>query len=91
MFLRMLYAVGEQTAEDMLATVKVPVLVVAGELDTFTPHHLSEQMAAALPHSELGIAAGATHVVPIERREWTRDLIISFAARRILPELTASR
>jgi pimeloyl-ACP methyl ester carboxylesterase len=87
MFLRMLHAVGEQTAEDMLSTVAVPVLVVAGELDTFTPHHLSEQMAAALPHSELGIAAGATHVVPIERREWTRDLVISFAARRILPEL----
>lgn len=84
MFLRMLEAVGEQTAEDMLATVAVPVLVVAGALDTFTPHHLSEQLAAALPHSELSIAAGATHVVPIERRKETRDLLISFVTRRIL-------
>jgi pimeloyl-ACP methyl ester carboxylesterase len=88
MFLRMLHAVGEQTAEDMLSTVQVPVLVVAGELDSFTPHHLSEQLAATLPLSELSIAAGATHVVPVERREETRDLIISFAARRILPNLS---
>jgi pimeloyl-ACP methyl ester carboxylesterase len=83
MFLRMLQAVGEQTAEDMLGTIDVPVLIIAGELDTFTPPHLAEQMAASIPNSELMMVPGATHVVPIERREEIRDRIIEFVRDRV--------
>ena len=87
MFLRMLHAIGEQTAEDMLGTIGVPTLVLAGEHDTFTPTYLAERMAAAIPGSELTIYPGATHVVPIERREAVRDRLRDFVHQRVLPEL----
>lgn len=89
MFLRMLHATGEQTAEDMLSSIAVPVLVIAGQLDTFTPHHLAEAMAARIPASELTVIAGATHVVPIERRDEVRDRIMAFVEQRVMPALAA--
>jgi pimeloyl-ACP methyl ester carboxylesterase len=85
MFLRMLQAVGEETAEDMLSTVQVPVLIIAGELDTFTPPHLAQKMAASLPHSELMLVEAATHVVPIERRRQVGDRIRTFVNERVMP------
>ena len=82
MFLRMLQATGEQTAEDMLGDIAVPVMVIAGGLDSFTPTHLAERMAAAIPGSEIMIEPDATHVVPLERREKTRDRVLDFLRRR---------
>jgi pimeloyl-ACP methyl ester carboxylesterase len=87
MFLRMLQSIGEETAEDLLPDVAVPVLVIAGELDGFTPPHLAEQMAASIPDSELMMVSGATHVVPIERHEEVAERIADFVARRVLPRL----
>jgi len=69
LFLRMLQAAGDYSAADFLSTVAVPALVVAGDCDKFTPHHLAEQMAKALPHGDLVILRGATHVAPLEQRE----------------------
>ncbi|MCC6522078.1 MAG: alpha/beta hydrolase [Polyangiaceae bacterium] len=83
MFLRMLRAAGEVTADDVLPTLQVPVLVVAGELDSFTPLHLAERMAAQIPNSELAVFRGATHVVPIERREELRERIAKFVRDRV--------
>jgi pimeloyl-ACP methyl ester carboxylesterase len=83
MFLRMLQRIGETSAEDMLSTIEVPVLVIAGTLDTFTPPHLAEQMAAAIPDSELMLVDNATHVVPIERRALVRERIERFVNERI--------
>jgi len=91
MFLRMLQAVGEQTAEDMLPSVQIPVLIIAGELDTFTPPHLAERMAAALPRADLVIVEGATHAVPIERRELVRDRIEAFVTDRVMPGIGEPR
>ncbi|MEM1034411.1 MAG: alpha/beta hydrolase [Myxococcota bacterium] len=83
MFLRMLRAVGEQTAEDMLGGLTVPVLILAGEADSFTPVHLAEEMAATIPNAELVIFPGATHIVPVERREEVRERILSFVRERV--------
>jgi pimeloyl-ACP methyl ester carboxylesterase len=87
MFLRMLQSVGEETAEDVLPTVAVPVLVIAGDGDTFTPPPLAERMATTIPDAELMLAAGATHVVPLERREAVRERILGFLQGRVLPRL----
>jgi pimeloyl-ACP methyl ester carboxylesterase len=84
LFLRMLHALGEQSAEDLLPTVAVPVLVIAGVLDSFTPLYLAERMAASIPKSELFAVPGATHVVPIERREAVRDRVLGFLRERAL-------
>jgi pimeloyl-ACP methyl ester carboxylesterase len=83
MFLRMLRSAGEHSAEDMLATVKVPVLVIAGDKDAFTPPQYAEQMAAALPQGELLMLAGATHVAPLERRDVVNERIERFLRERV--------
>jgi len=81
MFLRMLRAAGEHTAEDYLAKVDVPVLVVAGEKDTFTPASLSESMAEQIPGAELLMVKGGSHVAPIEQPELVGGKIREFIER----------
>ncbi|MCC6217207.1 MAG: alpha/beta hydrolase [Polyangiaceae bacterium] len=85
MFLRMLRHAGEHSAQDLLASVRVPVLVVAGERDSFTPPTLSEAMVEALPDAELLLLPGGTHVTPLEHREVVRDRIARFLAGRGIP------
>lgn len=87
LFLRMLAAVGEVTAEDMLPTLTVPTLIVAGELDSFTPPHLARRMADTIPGAELLLVDGGTHVVPIERRELVRDRVTAFLRERVIPRV----
>ncbi|HHH11467.1 MAG TPA: alpha/beta hydrolase [Sorangium sp.] len=84
MFLKMLMNIGEDSAEDMLASIEVPTLIIAGQYDTFTPPHLAEAMAAKIPGAELLMVPGGTHVVPIERRQLVRDRVHAFVQERIL-------
>jgi pimeloyl-ACP methyl ester carboxylesterase len=83
MFLRMLQSAGEHSAADLLDTIDVPVLVLAGDRDQFTPPVEAEQMAAALPQAELVMLAGGTHVVPIERPELVAERIEAFLRERV--------
>lgn len=84
MFLRMLREAGEHTAEDLLPTVQVPALVVAGERDSFTPAGVSEVMARLLPHGEFELFEDGTHVLPLENREGVRDRISAFLSRALV-------
>lgn len=69
MFTRMLAAAGEHSAEDVLPTIDVPVLIIAGDRDSFTPPELSRTMAEAMPKAELVMLSGGTHVAPLEHHE----------------------
>jgi pimeloyl-ACP methyl ester carboxylesterase len=84
MFLRMLRAAGEHTAGDILPHVDVPVLVVAGERDSFTPSFLATAMAETLPKGELLVVPRGTHVAPIEQPELVDARIITFLRDRVL-------
>ena len=84
MFLRMLRSAGEHNAYDLLADVEVPVLVVAGERDTFTPAFLAQEMARALPHGELLTVPGGTHVTPIEQPELVDGRVAEFLREKVL-------
>ncbi len=81
LFLRMLTAAGEHTAEDLLPSIDVPVLVLAGERDTFTPPFLAEWMAKSIPGSELFVVAGASHVAPLEQHELVDAKIADFVRK----------
>jgi pimeloyl-ACP methyl ester carboxylesterase len=83
MFLRMLRSAGEHSAADLLPSVDVPVLVIGGDRDTFTPPRYAEEMAAALPRGELLMVAGGTHAVAIERPELVRDRIYRFLREHV--------
>ena len=83
MFLRMLQAAGEHTASDILTRIDVPVLVIAGERDTFTPPFLATAMTEALPQGELVTIPSGTHVTPIEQPELIRLRVEEFLRNRV--------
>jgi pimeloyl-ACP methyl ester carboxylesterase len=80
LFLRMLQAAGDYSANEFLASVAVPVLVVAGMSDTFTPYRLAEEMAKGMPHSELLQVPSGTHVAPLEQRDLVGKRVAQFLA-----------
>lgn len=84
MFLRMLRAAGEHTAGDLLPKIDVPVLVIAGERDTFTPPFLAMAMTEAMPHGEILMVPSGTHVTPIEQPELVNARIEKFLRERVL-------
>jgi pimeloyl-ACP methyl ester carboxylesterase len=84
MFLRMLRAAGEHTAEDLLPDIHVPVLLVAGEKDAFTPPYLAEEMKARIPGADLLLVSGGTHVAPLEQRELVNLRIDKFLRDHVL-------
>ena len=84
MFLKMLRAAGEHTAEDYLGKIKVPVLIIAGEKDTFTPPALSQYMAESIPNAELLMVKGGSHVAPIEQPDLINERVTRFIRERIL-------
>ncbi|HTA91982.1 MAG TPA: alpha/beta hydrolase [Polyangiaceae bacterium] len=81
LFLRMLRAAGEHSAEDILPQVRVPVLVVAGARDSFTPAAVSEAMAEAIPGAELDVIPSGTHLAPLEHHAEIAARISAFLAR----------
>jgi pimeloyl-ACP methyl ester carboxylesterase len=83
MFLRMLRAAGEHTAEDLLPEVNIPVLVVAGERDSFTPPFLAERMAREMPQAQLLMVRGGTHVASIEQADLVDGRIREFFETRV--------
>lgn len=54
-------AAQRHSAKDLLPSIAAPTLIVAGGKDTFTPVHLSQHMAAAIPDAELLYLPEATH------------------------------
>lgn len=68
-FLRTLQSLSQHTALDHLPNIEVPVLVVGGEQDHFTPAHLSRKMADLIPGATLLMVNGGSHTAPLESPE----------------------
>jgi pimeloyl-ACP methyl ester carboxylesterase len=83
-FLSMLAAAGEHSARDLLPTLRIPTLVIAGARDGFTPPELSREMAAAIPDAELVEIEDGSHTAPLERPEQVADAVLDFLARRVI-------
>jgi pimeloyl-ACP methyl ester carboxylesterase len=83
LFLSMLSAAGDHSADDILPSIEVPTLVVSGEFDGFTPPARSREMAEAIPGAVLMEIPHGSHTAPIERPELVRNWIRDFLAKRI--------
>jgi len=83
LFVAMLAAAGQHSADDLLPTIAAPCLVIAGSRDGFTPADRSRAMAAAIPGAELLEIPNASHTAPIEHPRLVDDTIRDFVARRI--------
>jgi len=66
-FFEMLNAAEVHTASPYLTQIDVPVLVVAGELDRFTPAWLSSEIARRIPTAEFLCVRDGTHASPVEQ------------------------
>lgn len=83
LFVAMLSAAGQHSAEDLLPEISTPTLVIAGERDGFTPPERSRAMAEAIPGAELLEIPQASHTAPIERPHLVDSTIRDFVARRV--------
>ena len=94
-FFRALHAAGEHSAEDLLPNIDIPVLVMAGERDTFTPPALAKRMADAIPGGEMLVLTNGSHAALIEQPELVCSRITEFIRQRVArasvaePRLTA--
>jgi pimeloyl-ACP methyl ester carboxylesterase len=62
----LLARLDEHDAEDVLATIDVPLTVVTGDRDLMTPPATAEHIHRAVPHSRLVVIRGGTHYTPVE-------------------------
>lgn len=83
LFVAMLSAAGQHSAEDLLPTISAPTLVVVGARDGFTPPERGRAMAAAIPSAELLEIPNASHTAPIERPHLVDFTIRDFMTRRV--------
>ncbi len=82
LFVAMLGEAGRHSAEDLLPSIAVPTLIIAGSRDGFTPPDLSRTMAAAIPGAALLEIEEGSHTAPIERPE-----LVAPAVRTLLGEV----
>jgi len=66
--LRVAYALCESMhdAEDVLATIDVPVAIVTADKDLMTPPATAEHIHRAIAGSRLVVIRGGTHYTPVE-------------------------
>jgi pimeloyl-ACP methyl ester carboxylesterase len=80
-FIAMLKELADHTTENILPDIAVPALIIAGELDGFTPLWRSREMEELIPNAELLVLPGGTHVGPIELPDMVIGGIDAFFAR----------
>ena len=85
-----LHALEVHDETSALATVaKVPTLIACGDHDLLTPMEHSQDMADALPKSELVIVDGAGHLVQLEQPEVIDDALVRLVERATPSKLVA--
>ena len=63
--------------EKQLEKIKTPTLVIVGDHDIISLDH-TVSLFASLPHAELFVIPGATHIVPVEQPGLLNSVIIRF-------------
>lgn len=84
-------AAQKHTARDLLQGIDVPVLVIAGGRDLFTPEHLSYEMRDSIPDCQLVTLPDATHSGLFEYPEEIITAVDTFLRARSLLELPGTR
>lgn len=68
-------------ATEGLGRVTTPTMVLVGSRDLLTPVYAARRIAAAMPHAEMHVLAGAGHQLMQERPEEVAELLRDFAAK----------
>ncbi|MBK9034538.1 MAG: alpha/beta hydrolase [Myxococcales bacterium] len=70
----------EHSAADVLTSITVPTLIIAGDRDQLTPVATAERMQRAIPGSRLVVFPGHSHLVQVERPADVHATIDAFLA-----------
>jgi pimeloyl-ACP methyl ester carboxylesterase len=81
-FIRQLERMGEHDGWELLRSIDVPVLIIAGSRDVFTPRTAAERMARRTRGSEIMILPGATHYAALEYPEMVNLRLDKFLRER---------
>jgi pimeloyl-ACP methyl ester carboxylesterase len=81
-FIRLLERMGQHDGWDLLPMLDVPVLIIAGSRDVFTPRSAAERMARRTRGSEIMIIPGATHYAALEYPEMVNLRLEKFFRER---------
>ncbi|MCP4443856.1 MAG: alpha/beta hydrolase [Myxococcales bacterium] len=87
LFLDLLGDMGEHSCENILSEIRVPTLLIGGQLDTFTPADRTREMAERIHGSELCIVDQGTHSTPLEHPALVGSVTLDFLSR-IAPDET---
>ena len=82
-FLTLLQNMSQHSCRAVLSDIDTPTLVIAGQLDHFTPPRLSIELDHLLLDSELLMLEEGTHSAPIEQTIEVNQCIRRFLAERI--------
>lgn len=63
---------------DLLPTISVPTLVIAGEQDAIAPPDVMKSMADQIPGANFHVIPSASHITPMEKPEAFNDLVLAF-------------
>lgn len=80
---RMMSQMRNHSAADVLPTIEVPVLILGGERDHFTPPFVQERMHELIPESELVMFADGGHLLPVEEADGIATTLVDWLARRV--------
>ncbi len=83
LFLAMVASAAEHSAIDVLPTVRVPSLIVAGDRDGFTPCWRSREMLENIPRAEAIWIDGGSHTAPLEYPDVVGAGVLDFLQRRV--------
>lgn len=73
-----LWAALHFDAQEKLAQITAPCLVLAGSEDAFVPNKNSEILHQSIPHSRLEFIAGGGHEMTVDSPSLVRDAIMNF-------------
>jgi pimeloyl-ACP methyl ester carboxylesterase len=86
LFVAMLAAAAEHSAEDMMSSIDVPTLVIAGGKDGFTPPSRSHDIAKAVPGAILLELPDGSHTAPIEE-----PAVVNAAIQQLLLQIDSGQ
>ncbi|MCZ7684367.1 MAG: alpha/beta hydrolase [Sandaracinaceae bacterium] len=82
LYVHTLELLGEHDARDCLDELDVPVLVISGDRDLFTPRRAAEDMVHRVRGAELLVVPGGTHYVAVEYPELVNLRVEKFFRER---------
>jgi len=85
-FMELASDMGGHSVNGFLEQIDLPVLVMAGSRDNFTPVARTKEIADKIPRAEFSLVPGGTHTAPLELPELFSLRIRKFLAERIFPE-----